>query len=156
MTSRPAIPCPDNKLACAWQCGPLSTSARPASPPFPRGGPPPKYMHLETYSQSYAGAGQVPMAYHTMCLGAAGLGFAASLPASLRRSIWGDAMRPAVKIALNLLIKEVTHRVRRQEAQHCHLINFAIVVPSAAQIYEHVRVLFVIADPLDETACRGT
>jgi hypothetical protein len=26
------------------------------------------------------------------------------------------------------------------------------VVPSAAQIYEHVRVLFVIADPLDEAA----
>jgi hypothetical protein len=75
-------------------------------------------------------------------------------------------MRPAVKIALNLLIKEVihrdilikevTHRVRRYEAQHCHLINFAIVVPNAAQIYEHIRILFVIADPLDETACRGT
>ena len=26
------------------------------------------------------------------------------------------------------------------------------MVPSAAQIYEHVRVLFVIADPLDEAA----
>jgi len=73
---------------------------------------------------------------------------------SFKRCSWvgRDAMRLAIEFALDRVIKEVARRRRCQKARDCRRINFAIVVPSAAQFYQHVGIFLVIADPLDEAA----
>jgi hypothetical protein len=63
-------------------------------------------------------------------------------------------MCPAIEIAFNWRIVESPHRLRVQQARHGWLVNFAIVIPSAVQIYEHISVLLVVTDSLNEAASR--
>lgn len=75
-----------------------------------------------------------------------------SLPEMDQRLILRHAMRPTIEVTLNRGVVVPPHRLRRYQVLHHPTINFTIMIPSAAQIYEHVSVLLVVADPLNEAA----
>ena len=60
-------------------------------------------------------------------------------------------MCAAIEATLDRGVEETPHQFRFKKAGNGPLVNFAIVVTSATQIYEHVGVLGVVADPLNET-----
>jgi len=66
-------------------------------------------------------------------------------------------VRPAIERAVHagapdVLIVEAADWLRAYQRSHSPRIYLAVVVPSGIQQNEHVRICFVIADPIDEAA----
>lgn len=61
-------------------------------------------------------------------------------------------MRPAVELPLDRGAEVTTHGLGSQQAVHCGRNDLAVVIPSAAEIDQHVAIFRVVTDPLNEAA----